>query len=91
MPIIPHLNRATPMLLNQKLALVFPQEAAMNKTVTARPATLALIHEAVLAVTGEDFEVQCLSEKEAGVPKNNDDAFSKLMDLAKEHSEIEIL
>lgn len=91
MPIIPHLNRATPMLLNQKLALVFPQEAAMNKTVTARPATLTLIHEAVLAVTGEDFEVQCLSEKEAGVPKSNDDAFSKLMDLAKEHSEIEIL
>lgn len=91
-PVIPHLNRATPRILNQKLALVFPQEAAMNKTVTNRPATLALIREAITAVTGEDLEVQCLSEKEAGLPKTDaNDAFDQLMKLAEEHSEIEIL
>ncbi len=91
MPVLPHINRATPMILNQKFALVFPKEAMMNKTVVGRAGNIELIQIAISAVTGEEWEVLCLSEKEAGVTSNEDDSFNRLLELSKSHQEIEIV
>lgn len=90
-PVLPHINRATPMMLQNRLSLVFPKDAMMNKTVVARAGNLELIQIAVKAVTGEDVSVQCLSEKEAGIKGGESDAFDRLLELGKEHSEIEII
>ncbi len=89
-PVLPHLNRATPMMLQGKLSLVFPQEALMNKTVVSRAGNIELLCEAVLAVTGQKMAVQCLSEKEAGTNQESD-AFDRLLALGKEHTGIEII
>ncbi len=90
-PVLPHINRAKPMILGSKLSLVFPKDAMMNKTVVGRAGNLELIQIATESVTGEKLEVQCLSEKEAGIENNNDDAFDRLLALGKEHGEIEIV
>ena len=78
------------MILQGKLSLVFGKEAMMNKTVVARAGTLELIQIAVQAVLGESMEVQCLSEKEAGIDSEQDN-FDKLLELSKIHSEIEVI
>lgn len=91
MPVLPHINRATPMILNQKFALVFPKDAMMNKTVVGRAGNIELIQIAISAVTGEEWEVLCLSEKEAGVTSSEDDSFNRLLELSKSHQEIEIV
>ncbi len=90
-PVVPHINRAKPMILQNKFSLVFPKEAMMNKTVVARAGNLELISIAISAITGEQMEVQCLSEKEAGVGDSEADAFDRLLALSQEHSEIEII
>jgi len=89
-PVLPHINRAKPMILQQKLALVFPKEAMMNKTVVGRAGNMELIHIATQAVTGEDWEVLCLSEKEAGIG-GEEDSLNRLIELSKTHPEIEIV
>ena len=89
-PVLPHINRAKPMILQGKLSLVFGKEAMMNKTVVARAGNLELIQIAVQAVLGESMEVQCLSEKEAGIDSEQDN-FDKLLELSKIHSEIEVI
>ncbi len=91
MPIIPHINRAKPMMLSGKLALVFAKDAMMNKTVVSRPANLELIKQAVQEVLHQTIEVCCLSDKEAGVENSEGDAFDKLLALGQEHNEIEII
>lgn len=90
-PVIPHINRATPMMLGGQFSLVFPKDAMMNKTVVARAGNIELIQIAIQAVTGEEVKVQCLSEKEAGITNSENDAFDQLLELGKMHSEIEIL
>ena len=90
-PVIPHINRAKPMMLQNKLSLVFPKEAMMNKTVVARAGNLELMSIAIAAITGEQVEVQCLSEKEAGIGDSEADAFDRLLALGQEHNEIEII
>ncbi|MBR6729160.1 MAG: DNA polymerase III subunit gamma/tau, partial [Clostridia bacterium] len=90
-PVVPHINRATPMILREKFALVFAKEAMMNKTVVGRAGNLELIKIAISAVTGEDWEVLCLSEKEAGISSAEEDSLNKLIELSKTHQEIEIL
>ncbi len=90
-PVVPHINRAKPMMLQNKLSLVFPKEAMMNKTVVSRAGNLELIAIAVTAITGEQIEVQCLSDKEAGVNDAEGDAFDRLLALGREHNEIEII
>jgi len=90
-PVLPHINRATPMILRKKLSLVFSKDAAMNKTVVGRAGNLELIQLAAKAVTGEDWEVQCLSEKEAGISSGEEDSLNRLIELSREHQEIEIL
>ncbi len=90
-PVIPHINRAKPMMLQNKLSLVFPKEAMMNKTVVARAGNLELMSIAIAAITGEQVEVQCLSEKEAGIGDSETDAFDRLLALGQEHNEIEII
>lgn len=89
-PVLPHIGRATPMILQGKLSLVFPKDAMMNKTVVARPGNIELLCEAVEKVTGQKMAVQCLSEKEAGTDQEND-AFDRLLALGKEHNGIEII
>ncbi len=89
-PVIPHIGRATPMMLQNKFSLIFPKDAAMNKTVVSRAGNLELIQIAIEAVIGEKMEVQCLSEKEAGIEKETD-GFDKLLELGKRHSEIEFI
>lgn len=91
MPVLVHINRAKPMILQNKLSLVFPKEAMMNKTVVSRAGNLELIHIAVQAVINEDMEVQCLSEKEAGIADSAEDSFEQLLALEKEFKEIEII
>lgn len=90
-PVLPHINRAKPMMLQNKLSLVFPKEAMMNKTVVSRVGNLELIHIAVQAVMNEDIEVQCLSEKEAGISDTQEDSFEQLLAMEKEFKEIEII
>ncbi|MGN1058883.1 MAG: DNA polymerase III subunit gamma/tau [Clostridia bacterium] len=89
-PVLPHINRAKPMMLQGKLSLVFPKDAMMNKTVVSRAGNLELIRIAVQAVVNQDVAVQCLSEKEAGIDQEAD-AFDRLLALGKEHKEIEIM
>ncbi len=90
-PVLPHINRATPMILGGQFSLVFPKDAMMNKTVVARAGNIELIQIAIGAVTGEEIKVQCLSEKEAGITSSEGDAFDQLLELGKQHSEIEII
>ncbi|MBE7036554.1 MAG: DNA polymerase III subunit gamma/tau [Ruminococcaceae bacterium] len=90
-PVLPHINRAKPMMLQNKLSLVFPKEAMMNKTVVSRAGNLELIHIAVQAVINEDIDVQCLSEKEAGISDTQEDSFEQLLALEKDFKEIEII
>lgn len=90
-PVIPHINRATPMMLGGQFSLVFAKDAMMNKTVVARAGNIELIQIAIGAVTGEEVKVQCLSEKEAGISTGDGDAFEQLLELGKQHSEIEII
>ncbi len=89
-PVLPHINRAKPMMLQGKLSLVFGKDAMMNKTVVARAGNIELIQIAIQAVLGENIDVQCLSEKEAGID-NEADNFDKLLELSKMHSEIEVI
>lgn len=90
-PVLPHINRATPMILGEKFSLVFPKDAMMNKTVVARAGNIELIQIAIEAVTGNQVEVQCLTEKEAGITSSEGDSFEKLLELGSKHSEIEII
>ncbi len=90
-PVLPHINRAKPMMLRGKLSLIFPKDAMMNKTVVARAGNLELIAIAVTAITEQTVEVQCLSEKEAGLDSSEDDSLARLIALGKTHDEIEIL
>ncbi len=90
-PVLPHINRATPMMLGGQFSLVFPKDAMMNKTVVARAGNIELIQIAIGAVTGEEVKVQCLSDKEAGIANTENDAFDQLLELGKMHNEIEIL
>ncbi len=90
-PVLPHINRATPTLLQNKFSLVFPKDAMMNKTVVSRAGNLELIQIAIQSVTGSTMEVQCLSEKEAGLSDSNGDAFERLLELGKDFNEIEII
>ncbi len=90
-PVLPHINRATPMILGEKFSLVFPKDAMMNKTVVARAGNIELIQIAIEAVTGNQIEVQCLTEKEAGITSSEGDSFEKLLELGSKHSEIEII
>lgn len=90
-PVLPHINRAKPMILQNKLSLIFPKDAMMNKTVVSRAGNLELIRIAVQAVADTEIEVQCLSEKEAGVTDQESDAFEQLLALEKDFKEIEII
>ncbi len=90
-PIMPHINRATPMVLQGVLSLVFAKDALINKAIVARAGNIELIQLAVKAITGEERKVQCLSENEAGVSLSGDDAFDRLLELGNTHGNIEIL
>lgn len=94
-PMIPHLANAKPMIIKNKLALVFPSTAMISKTVVSKQGYLELIKNAVIAVTGETFEVGCFSDKEVSnvAPSNSDEAtgINKLEELAKKHNVIEII
>ncbi len=90
-PVIPHINRAKPMILQNKLSLVFPKDAMMNKTVVSRAGNIELIQIAVQAIINEEIEVQCLSEKEAGIADSSNDSFNELLALEKDFNEIEII
>lgn len=90
-PVLPHINRATPMILGEKFSLVFPKDAMMNKTVVSRAGNIELIQIAIEAVTNNQIEVQCLTEKEAGISTGEGDSFDKLLELGSKHSEIEII
>ncbi len=90
-PVIPHINRSKPMILQNKLSLVFPKDAMMNKTVVSRAGNIELIQIAAQAIINEEIEVQCLSEKEAGIADSSDDSFNELLALEKDFNEIEII
>lgn len=90
-PVLPHINRATPMMLGKRFSLVFAKDAMMNKTVVARAGNIELIQIAIQAVTGKELQVQCLSDKEAGITSDEGDAFDRLLELGNQHSEIEII
>ncbi len=94
-PVIPHLASARPVILKDKLALVFSQNALMSKTVASKPAYLDLVRAAVSDVLGMDLPVGCFSDKEVdlsdGSKSEASDGLSKLEDLAKKHDIIEIV
>ena len=95
MPLIPHLASAKPVVLKDKLALVFPQNALMSKTVASKPGYLDLVRGAIKEIFGVDIPVGCFSDKEVSSQDISSDAgaspFNKLEDLAKKHDVIEIL
>ncbi|MBR2500764.1 MAG: DNA polymerase III subunit gamma/tau [Clostridia bacterium] len=94
MPLIPHLASAKPMIIKNRLALVFPSSAMMSKTVASKQGYLDLIKISVQAVTGLSLEVGCFSDKEVTIPTENkeeNDGMKKLEELAKKHNIIEII
>ena len=94
-PVLPHLACAKPVVLKDKLALVFSQNTLMSKTVASKPLYLDLVHDAVLEIMGINLPVGCFTDKEVlevNTPaKTDSSAFDKLEDLAKKHNIIEIL
>ncbi|MBE7028211.1 MAG: DNA polymerase III subunit gamma/tau [Ruminococcaceae bacterium] len=94
-PLIPHLACAKPVVLKDKLALVFSQNALMSKTVASKQLYLDLVHAAVLEVLGLDLPVGCFTDKEVldsnSTVKADSSALDKLEDLAKKHNIIEIM
>ena len=95
-PLIPHLTSAKPMIIKNKLALVFSSSAMISKTVVSKQGYLDLIKTAVKAVTGAEMEVGCFSDKEVSTtpdaPKQQSESgFDKLEALAKKHDIIEII
>lgn len=94
MPLVPHLASAKPVVLKDKLALVFPQNALVSKTVASKPAYLDLIRDAIAEILGADIPVGCFSDKEVSIndiSEEKDSPFNKLNDLAKKHAVIEII
>ncbi len=90
-PLSPHLIMVKPKMVNQKLCLVFGENAMISKSLVSKPANLALICEAVKSVTQQDIPVQCVTPKEIGVGTDTDDRLKKLEELSKTHSEIQFI
>ena len=89
MPIYPHLALVKAKLSGGKFCIVFGDNALVSKTVIDKPGTKNLIREAVKAVTGEDFEVACVTAKEIG--DDSDDPLKKLEELSKTNPAIQFI
>lgn len=89
MPIYPHLALVKAKMVNGRFCVVFGENAALSKSVVAKPSNMELIKSAVLAVTNEEVEVACVTPKEIGeVPE---DPLKRLEELSKTHSEIQFI
>lgn len=89
MPIYPHLALVKAKMVNGRFCVVFGENAALSKSVVAKPSNVELIKSAVLAVTNEEVEVACVTPKEIGeVPE---DPLKRLEELSKTHSEIQFI
>ena len=89
MPLYPHLMSVHAKEVNGKLCVVFPENVAMSKSIAAKASNIALIKDAIAAVTGKDMEVACVTPKEIGEEAEN--PLKKLEELAKTHSEIQFI
>ena len=89
MPIYPHLALVSAKMVNGRFCVVFGENAALSKSVVAKPTNIELIKSAVLAVTGETVEVACVTPKEIG--EEPEDPLKKLEELSKKHSEIQFI
>ncbi len=89
MPIYPHLALVSAKMVNGRFCVVFGENAALSKSVVAKPSNIELIKSAVLAVTGETVEVVCVTPKEIG--EEPEDPLKKLEELSKKHSEIQFI
>ena len=88
MPLYPHLMNVKAKMVNNKLCIVFGEQVAMSKSIVAKPSNIALIKTAVKEITGEEFEVLCVTPKEIG---EDTDPFKRLEELSKTHSEIQFI
>ena len=88
MPLYPHLLNVEAKMINEKLCIVFGENVAMSKGIASKASNIALIKTAVKEVTGEDFEVACVTPKEIG---EEEDPFKKLEELSKTHPEIQFI
>ena len=91
MPIFSHLKKAKPKMIRGKLGLVFDDAGLMSKSLVSKPANLELVKKAVLAVLGETVDVVCFAQKEVGDEQPEDDPLSRLAELSKTNSVIEII
>ncbi len=89
MPLYPHLMSVHAKEVNGKLCVVFSENVAMSKSIASKASNIALIKEAIAAVTGKDMEVACVTPKEIGEEAEN--PLKKLEELAKTHSEIQFI
>lgn len=89
MPIYPHLALVSAKMVNGRFCVVFGENAALSKSVVAKPSNIDLIKSAVLAVTGETVDVVCVTPKEIG--EEPEDPLKKLEELSKRHSEIQFI
>jgi len=89
MPLYPHLMNVRAKEVNGKLCVVFGENVAMSKSIVSKASNIALIKDAVAAVTGETMEVACVTPKEIG--EEPDNPLKKLEELAKTHSEIQFI
>jgi len=89
MPLYPHLMSVRAKEVNGKLCVVFSENVAMSKSIVSKASNIALIKDAVTAVTGKTMEVACVTPKEIG--EDADDPLKKLEELAKNHSEIQFI
>lgn len=89
MPIYPHLALVKAKMVNGRFCVVFGENAALSKSVVAKPSNIDLIKSAVLAVTGETVDVVCVTPKEIG--EEPEDPLKKLEELSKRHSEIQFI
>lgn len=89
MPLYPHLANVSAKEVNGKLCVVFNEAVAMSKSIVAKSSNIALIKDAVKAVTGADMDVLCVTPKEIG--EEPEDKLKKLEELSKTHSEIQFI
>ncbi len=91
MPIFSHLKKATPKMIKGKIGLVFDDAGLMSKSLVSKPASLELVKKAVQEVSGETVDVVCFTQKEVGEDQPKEDPLSRLAELSKTNSVIEII
>jgi len=89
MPLYPHLALVKAKMVNGKLCVIFTDNVLTSKSVVSKPANIAIIKDAVKAVTKKDLEVLCVTPKEIG--ETPEDPLKKLEELSKTHSEIQFI